>query len=139
MDIDVKNLHPLEVRLLRHVSAGEDITPERIIQDLDYKVGQSNQAFSWLTAKGLVEEKSRSHRISYELTDFGRSEQLNGLPAERIFAFITENGPHTLPEIAEALSLEKSDVGSAFGLLSSKGSAKMNDEKKAEAARKRRV
>ena len=57
MDIDVKNLHPLEVRLLRHVSAGEDITPERIIQDLDYKVGQSNQAFSWLTAKGLVEEK----------------------------------------------------------------------------------
>ena len=32
MDIDVKNLHPLEVRLLRHVSAGEDITPERIIQ-----------------------------------------------------------------------------------------------------------
>ena len=138
MDIDVKNLHPLvhplEVRLLRHVSAGEDITPERIIQDLDYKVGQSNQAFSWLTAKGLVEEKSRSHRISYELTEFGRSEQLKGLPAERIFAFITENGPHTLPEIADALSLEKSDVGSAFGLLSSKGSAKMNDEKKAEAA-----
>ena len=134
MDIDVKNLHPLEVRLLRHVASGEDITPERIIRDLDYKVGQSNQAFSWLTAKGLVEEKSRSHRISYELTDFGRSEQLNGLPAERIFAFITENGPHTLPEIAEALSLEKSDVGSAFGLLSSKGSAKMNEEKKAAAA-----
>ena len=131
MDIDVKNLHPLEVRLLRHVSAGEDITPERIIQDLDYKVGQSNQAFSWLTAKGLVEEKSRSHRISYELTEFGRSEQLNGLPAERIFAFITENGPHTLPEIASALSLENSEVGSAYGLLSSKKVAAMDGDKKA--------
>ena len=54
MDIDVKNLHPLEVRLLRHVSLGEDITPEAIIDELGYKVGQSNQAFSWLMGKGFV-------------------------------------------------------------------------------------
>ena len=46
MDIDVKNLHPLEVKLLRHVSKGEEITAERIIKELDYKVGQCNQAFS---------------------------------------------------------------------------------------------
>lgn len=133
MDIDVKNLHPLEVRLLRHVSLGEDITPEAIIDELGYKVGQSNQAFSWLTGKGFVKEKSRSTKVSYELTDFGRKEQEEGLPAERIFRFLRENGPHSLPEIAEALSLENSDVGSAYGLLSSKKVLAMDGDKKAQA------
>ncbi len=133
MDIDVKNLHPLEVRLLRHVSLGEDITPEAIIDELGYKVGQSNQAFSWLMGKGFVKEKSRSTKVSYELTDFGRKEQEEGLPAERIFRFLKENGPHSLPEIASALSLENSDVGSAYGLLSSKKVLAMDGDKKAQA------
>ena len=51
MDIDVKKLHPLEVKLLRHVSLGEKIDNERIISELGYKVGQCNQAFSWLSQK----------------------------------------------------------------------------------------
>lgn len=132
MDIEVKNLHPLEVKLLRHVSSGEDITAERIIKELDYKVGQCNQAFSWLLAKGCLVETGRSHRVAYELTDLGRSHQKDGLPAERIFSFLSSEGPHAMPEISQALGLEKSDTGSAFGLLSSKGVAKMNDERKAE-------
>ena len=132
MDIEVKNLHPLEVKLLRHVSSGEDITAERIIKELDYKVGQCNQAFSWLVAKGCLEETGRSHKTVYELTDLGREHQEKGLPAERIFSFLCEKGPHAMPEISQALGLEKSDTGSAFGLLSSKGVAKMNDERKAE-------
>ena len=131
MDIDVKNLHPLEVKLLRHVTLGEDITPEAIISELGYKVGQSNQAFSWLTGKGFVKEKSRCTKVSYELTDFGRKEQEEGLPAERIYRFLKESGPHTLPEIASALSLENSEVGSAYGLLSSKKVAAMDGDKKA--------
>lgn len=132
MDIDVKNLHPLEVKLLRHVSQNEDITPERIISELGYKVGQCNQAFSWLMAKGLMEEVSRTKRTLYELTETGEAQCNEGMPVERIFRFLSEKGPHAMPEIAEALGLEKSDVGSAFGLLSSKGSAKLNDERKAE-------
>ena len=132
MDIEVKNLHPLEVRLLRHVSAGEPITAERVIAELGYKVGQCNQAFSWLAAKGCIEEIERSHRIVYELTELGRDYQKDGMPVERIFTFLSEKGPHAMPEISEALGLEKSDTGSAFGLLSSKGAARMNDERKAE-------
>lgn len=46
MDIDVKNLHPLEVRLLRHVSLGEAIDATRLISELGYNVGQCNQSFS---------------------------------------------------------------------------------------------
>ena len=135
MDIEVKNLHPLEVKLLRHVSSGEEITAERIIGELGYKVGQCNQAFSWLLAKGCLEETGRSHKTVYELTDLGREHQKDGLPAERIFSFLRENGPHAMPEISEALGLEKSDTGSAFGLLSSKGVVRLNDERKAEAVK----
>ena len=132
MDIDVKNLHPLEVRVLRHVSSDDDITPEGIIQDLGYKVGQCNQAFSWLQAKGCLEEVSRASHVIYELTDAGRKMVEEGGPiAERIFNFVLKFGPHTLPSIAEALKLEKSEVGSAFGLLSSKGTAQLDSEKKA--------
>ena len=132
MDIDIKNLHPLEVKLLRHVSLGEDITAERIIKELDYKVGQCNQAFSWLVAKGCLEEKGREKKIFYELTDLGRDWAKNGMPVERIFSFLNKRGPHAMPEIANELGLENSDVGSAFGLLSKAGITKLNAERKAE-------
>ncbi len=131
MDIDVKNLHPLEVRLLRHVKIGEDITGERLISELNYKVGQCNQAFSWLCNKGYLEEKSRTSRILFELTELGQQQQQHGIPAFRIFTFIKEHGASTLPEIAQHLNLEKSDVGSAFGSLSKAKVTKMNEEKKA--------
>ena len=132
MDIDVKKLHPLEVKLLRHVSLGEKIDHERIIKELDYKVGQCNQAFSWLSQKQLLKEVERSVKVVYELTDYGRSLITEGLPAERIFTFLKENGPHTMPEIAQALNMENSDVGSAFGALSSKKAVALNAERKAE-------
>ncbi len=133
MDIDVKNLHPLEVRLLRAVKKGESITTERITDELGYKVGQCNQAFSWLCAKGCLEETKREKKTLYELTDLGREWQKNGMPVERIFSFIKET-PSTMPEISEKLALEKSDTGSAFGLLSKSGCASLDAEKKAHAS-----
>ncbi len=132
MDIDVKNLHPLEVKLLRHVKMGETITADRIIAELGYKVGQCNQAFSWLNQKGCLNEIKREKKTLYELTDVGREYQKNGMPIERIFNFI-KSTPSTMPEISESLGLEKSDVGSAFGLLSKSGCAALNEEKKAYA------
>lgn len=135
MDIDVKNLHPLEVRLLRHVKGGEDITSDRIVSELDYKVGQCNQAFSWLSAKGYLAEKSRTNHTLYELTDVGREDEKKGLPAQRIFNYLKEKGAHTLPEIAEALGLDRSEVGSAFGQLSKGKITTMDDLHRAVLAR----
>lgn len=132
MDIDVKNLHPLEVKLLRHVDINQPITADRIVSELGYKVGQCNQAFSWLEAKGCLVESGREKKVLYELTDLGKEQKAKGLPVERIFTFLKENGAHAMPEIAEALNLEKSDVGSAFGLLSKEGITKLNEERKAE-------
>ncbi len=131
MDIDVKNFHPLEVKLLRHVSAGQDITADRIVKELDYKVGQCNQAFSWLSAKGCLNETSRRTIVTYELTDLGRAQAQEGTPAQRIFNLLKGGEPLSLPEIAEKLSLEKSDIGSAYGSLSKAGTCAMNAENKA--------
>ncbi|MDX9939104.1 MAG: phenylalanine--tRNA ligase subunit alpha [Sphaerochaetaceae bacterium] len=133
MEIDVRNLHPLEIRLLRHVSPGEPVTAQRLIDELDYKIGQCNQAFSWLTAKGFLEETERKNRTLFELTELGRQQLETGTPAQRIFRLLKETGPASLPEIAERLALDKSDVGSAFGLLSKSGTCRMGDGNKAHA------
>lgn len=131
MEIEVKNFHPLEVKLLRHVSAGEDITAERIVNELDYKVGQCNQAFSWLSAKGCLEETGRKTIVTYELTELGQAQANEGTPAQRIFDLLKGGEPLGLPEIAEKLGLEKSDIGSAYGSLSKAGTCAMNSENKA--------
>ncbi|AEC02497.1 phenylalanine--tRNA ligase subunit alpha [Parasphaerochaeta coccoides] len=132
MDIDVKNLHPLEVKLLRHVGMGEDITVDRLVSELGYLTGQCNQAFSWLSAKGFLAETSRTARTLYEITEQGQEQRLHGTPAHRIFTFLQEKGSATLPALADSLGLEKSDVGSAFGMLSKNKAARMNESNEAE-------
>ena len=131
MDIDVKNFHPLEVKLLRHVNPGEDITADRIVNELDYKIGQCNQAFSWLSAKGCLKETGRRTFVTYELTELGQAQANEGTPAQRIFDLLKGGEPLSLPEIAEKLGLEKSDIGSAYGSLSKAGTCAMNAENKA--------
>ncbi len=132
MEIDVKSLHPLEIKVLLHVKEGEQITAERIISELGYKLGQCNQAFSWLAGKELIVETDRINRIQYELTELGKAFHEIGFPAERMFNLLKEHGALPLPRIAEMLGLDKSDVGSAFGKLSKQGIFGMNAEKMAE-------
>jgi len=133
MEIDVRNLHPLEIRLLRHVSSGEPVTAQRLIEELNYKIGQCNQAFSWLTAKGYLEETDRTYRTLFELTELGKQQLEQGTPAQRIFNLLKAEGPHTLPDLAEKLGLEKSDTGSAFGILSKTKACRMGEGNRAEA------
>ncbi|MCQ2604330.1 MAG: phenylalanine--tRNA ligase subunit alpha [Spirochaetia bacterium] len=130
MDIDIKNLHPLEIKLLLNF-AEDDITADKVNASLGFEVGQCNQVFSWLSGKNLIVEKSRTLRTIYELTDFGAEYQAKGTPAERILKLVSEKGAMTLPEIAQALSLENKDVGTAFGALSKEGIMAMDGEKKA--------
>ena len=127
----IKNLHPLEVKVLLSYSDSDELTAERLQKELEYKEGHANQAFSWLSGKGLLELVRKEQHIYFELTDLGRSYAEKGTPEQRIVAFLTESGAHTLPEIAKALQLENKDVGSAFGQLSKDGVAAMNSEKKA--------
>ena len=128
----IKNLHPLETKVLLKYGLNDELTSERLQAELGYKEGHANQAFSWLGGKNLLAETSRKPHTYFELTDFGRTVAENGFAEERIISYLKDNGPHLLPEIASALGLENKDIGSAFGSLSKEGVLKMNAEKKAE-------
>ena len=53
-------LHPLEVRIILAFDEGEIIDSQRVKQVLGFREGQEQQAFSWLLAKGVLEEAERS-------------------------------------------------------------------------------
>ena len=80
----VKSLHPLEVKVLLSFSPGAALTAGLLQAKLDYKVGQANQAFSWLVAKGLASETGRSSQTVYEITDLGREQLDKGTPEETL-------------------------------------------------------
>jgi phenylalanyl-tRNA synthetase alpha chain len=127
----VKSLHPLEVKVLLRYGSGDRLDSGRLEAELGYKEGHSNQAFSWLSAKGLATEDGREARTVYELTPLGREFAEKGTPEERILRFLSEKGSARLPEIAQALGLEQKDVGSAFGILSKEGALSMDGDKRA--------
>ena len=134
----VKSLHPLEVKvLLRYadtdaIASGTDrLDSLRLASELGYKEGHSNQAFSWLSAKGLAAEDGREARTVYELTALGREFAEKGSYDERILRFLDEKGPSKLPDICAGLGLEQKDVGSAFGQLSKEGALSMDPDKRA--------
>jgi phenylalanyl-tRNA synthetase alpha chain len=127
----VKNLHPLEVRILLTYKKGDELTIEKVEKELGFKPGNGNQALSWLTGKGLVSEIRREMAVFYELTGLGQEWKDKGSPEERIIELIRQrlDSPR-LPEIAEALKMESKDIGSAFGNLSKLGVLSMDSDKK---------
>ena len=128
----IKNLHPLEVRILLSYKKGDELTVEKVEKDLAFKPGNGNQALSWLAGKGLVYVLRRESSVYYELTSLGEEWKEKGSPEERIFALVKQN-PQAglrLPEIAETLKMENKDIGSAFGSLSKLGVLAMDSDKK---------
>lgn len=134
MDISsiIKNLHPLETRVLLTFSDKDELTSEKLVKELNYKEGHANQAFSWLSGKRLLKETERVPHTYYEITDMGRELAKTGTVEERFIELLKTDGAKTLPEAAAALNIENKDIGSAFGQLSKDGILKMNAEKKAE-------
>lgn len=134
MDISniIKNLHPLEVKVLLNYSSDDELTSEKLIKELGYKEGHANQAFSWLSGKNLIKETSRTPHTYFEITEMGRALNKSGTVEERAINFVKANGAKTLPEIAQGINVEQKDIGSAFGPLVKDGVFKMNAEKKVE-------
>jgi phenylalanyl-tRNA synthetase alpha chain len=126
----VKNLHPLEVKVILSYGKDDEVSVEKVEKDLNFKAGNGNQALSWLAAKNIISETSRKTTIFYELTDLGRIWKEKGSPEERIIALVREKKGLSLPEIAAELQLENKDIGSAFGNLSKTGVLAMDSEKK---------
>ncbi|MDR2542903.1 MAG: phenylalanine--tRNA ligase subunit alpha [Treponema sp.] len=113
---------------------GDELTIEKVEQELGLKPGNGNQALSWLTGKGLINEIRRETTVFYELTVLGDEWKEKGSPEERILELIRRRLEQAktgsqLPDIAQTLGLESKDIGSAFGSLSKLGVLKMDDEK----------
>jgi len=138
MDISsiIKNLHPLETKVLLRYGPKDELTSAKLQSELDYKEGHANQAFSWLMGKELLAEVARTPHTYFELTDFGRKVQSEGFVEEKIVSLLQKEGAKSLPQIAAALNIENKDVGSAFGGLSKDGVLAMNADKLAEATGK---
>jgi phenylalanyl-tRNA synthetase alpha chain len=126
----VKNLHPLEIRILLSYTTGDELTIEKVEKELGFKPGNGNQALSWLSGKGLLDEIRRETAVFYELTDLGREWKEQGSPEERIIELVRIKSGLRLPDIAQTLNIENKDIGSAFGSLSRLGVLAMDGEKK---------
>jgi len=126
----VKNLHPLEIRIILSYKQGDELTIEKVEKELGFKPGNGNQALSWLAGKGLVSEIRREAAVFYELTELGRDWEKKGSPEERIIELVKNQSGLRLPDIAQTLKLENKDIGSAFGSLSKLGILAMDGEKK---------
>ncbi|MBN2444398.1 MAG: phenylalanine--tRNA ligase subunit alpha [Spirochaetales bacterium] len=126
----LKGLHPLEIKVLLKYEKGGKLSSDLAISDLSFNLGQSNQAFSWLSQKGLISEIDRELFVTVELTELGKEYYSKGTPEERIIEIVEKQGPISLPEIADKLGIEKKDAGSAFGTLSKEGVLSMDNEKK---------
>jgi len=126
----IKNLHPLEVRILLQYKKGDELTIEKVEKELGFKPGNGNQALSWLAGKGLIGEIRRETAVFYELTDLGREWKEKGSPEERIIELVRkQSGALKLPDIAKTLNIENKDIGSAFGSLSKLGILAMDNDK----------
>ncbi len=134
MDISniIKNLHPLEVKVLLNYSDKDELSSEKLIKELGYKEGHANQAFSWLSGKNLLKEIGRIPHSYFELTETGKALKETGTVEERAIEFVKANGAKTLPEIAAGINVEQKDIGSAYGPLVKEGVFRMNAEKKVE-------
>ncbi|MDR0409380.1 MAG: phenylalanine--tRNA ligase subunit alpha [Spirochaetaceae bacterium] len=131
MDIQntIKNLHPLEIKVILRYRKSDELSVEKVEAELQFKHGNGNQALSWLAAKGIIIEKRRETAVFYELTELGRSWKDKGTPEERVLELVRTKPHLTLPKIAAALSIESKDAGSAFGTLSKLGLLGMNSAK----------
>jgi phenylalanyl-tRNA synthetase alpha chain len=126
----VKNLHPLEVKILLAYKKDDELTIEKVERDLSLKPGNGNQALSWLTGKGLISEIRRETAVFYELTDLGRGWKEKGSPEERIIELVMKQSRILkLPNIAQTLNMENKEIGSAFGSLSKLGILAMDENK----------
>ena len=131
----VKNLHPLEIKIILNYKKGDELTIDRVEKDLNLKSGNGNQALSWLAGKGIVQELRREASVFYEITGLGQEWKDKGSPEERILELIRQRlkamqDRLKLPDIAQALQMENKDIGSAFGSLSKSGILAMDGDKK---------
>ncbi len=127
---ELKSLHPLEVKTLLAFPEGEVFDATTMAQKLTLKIGQCNQAVSWLSAKEYLAEERRETHVYYERTPLGEEYLERGTPAQRMIAAVSDGTGLTIPELAQKTGLPGKEIGSGFGRLSKMKILAMDGEKR---------
>jgi len=86
----IKNLPPLETRVLLNYEKDEEISHKHVTSTLSFNTGQYNQAVTWLESKKLIKQRFHEKRNIYSLTDTGRMYKTQGTPEERMIRLLRE-------------------------------------------------
>lgn len=123
----VETLHPLEIKVILSFEVKDSITSSLLIEKLNYGIGQTNQAISWLEAKGLLKEVKRDNFIFYEVTESGK-EWVAFNPALAMKE-VAQKKELTMPEMMEELGIDNATAGKIFGQFSKEKILGLNTEK----------
>ncbi|HAL18531.1 MAG TPA: phenylalanine--tRNA ligase subunit alpha [Spirochaetaceae bacterium] len=126
--IEVRNLHPLEIKLLLSFSEGEKFDNEEIENRCAFNPGHANQAVSWTLSKNLISRESSETLVNYEISEKGRLALTRGLIARRIVSLVKERNV-SIAELPSVLEEEQKDIGSDFALLKKAGVLTVSPEK----------
>ena len=129
--IDVRNLHPLEIRLLLGFKEGEKFDNEEIEKRCSFNPGHANQAVSWTLSKNLISKVSSETIVSYELSDVGRDALVKGMIARRIISLVAKAGV-SIADLPKLLEEDQKSIGSDFALLKKAGILSVTPDKKIE-------
>ena len=127
--VDIRSLHPLEIKVLLNVAKDEIFDDNTIIERCSFNTGWCNQAFSWLIAKKLIEQKDVKSVFFYEITDIGRNVLFSGFTEERMISALKEKSL-SLQELQQVLNEEQKNIGSAFAVLKKEGCVSVSEDKK---------
>jgi len=114
---EMMQFHPLEEKLLKHLTKVKKAKVDRISKDTGLDQGQVRKALAWLMEKGLVKETVRAHEI-IALGRNGKKYLYKGLPEKRFLKLI-QTRDESLQIIKNKLGVDEFNY--SIGFLKRKG------------------
>jgi phenylalanyl-tRNA synthetase alpha chain len=123
MSEEIENLHPLEIKALLGIPAGETPSEEAVARAARVDGAQCRRGLELLKTRGFVEVASEAVTHTVELSELGRGFLSTGLPEVLILRRADAEGGLTPAEIRQTPGLDPSLAGPAIGTLKKFGLA----------------
>ncbi len=130
----IEQLHPLEVRVLRHLSDTQPILQDAISAELTLSIGQVNQAISRLLDRAYIRISDTITERCFDRTEYGASLAVTGSIDGQIIAAVQNQTEIAVGNIGSLLDREQREVGPAMGRLISFGVLAVGEDKHARIA-----
>jgi len=121
LDEVVGGLHPLEVRLLRALSAHPTGLEVELASEAGLSAAQFRRAAEWLLTKGLIALTREEREEVVGVTEMGERYCEGGIPEDRIAAELREKGAIPMADFNKMEGLSAEETFPAIGALKKKG------------------